>query len=470
MPWEETTDFIRSGHKDSSDFQADSFRTITIDADQGIKAVIGKPKGSDTTQVQSYLFDKTKWMLDKAKAWFQEHATQEVRVALGLLQESFQWVSRLESLPKANRIKIVALNAGQTGNLNDYARDRLLKAVNTIIDQPLYYGTTHDPSGKRQVGVIEYADFENGALETIGLVEPEIYQLIQAGEIPHASIEARYKRGDAINGIRPDFLQFEGLLLLPKGIEPGDPQTSVHTFERLTEILSQTPRPQGRGGEQHMPEDTGPPTAPSNPPPGQVLGEQPGGTVKEVHGKQATETCRICGSLGEAEWDTAYINDLPDSAFAYIEPGGSKDDQGKTVPRTLRHLPYKNAQGNVDVEHLRNAMGRLPQTDIPEAARKEALKHLCAAARSQDLDFPSCQTLELQGQVKTLSEQVANLVAQLQQLTPEALTPKIVEILKPKPTGEKPLGKGLMTEVKTTGEVRKFSELGLRDILEAETR
>lgn len=59
MPWEETDEFIRSGHRSSDDFQEDSFRTITIDADKGIKAILGKPMskpvGKDTTEVQSYI-------------------------------------------------------------------------------------------------------------------------------------------------------------------------------------------------------------------------------------------------------------------------------------------------------------------------------------------------------------------------------------------------------------------------------
>jgi len=32
-----------------------------------------------------------------------------------------------------------------------------------------------------------------------------------------------------------------------------------------------------------------------------------------------------------AEWTTKYINDLPDSAFAFIALGGKKDSEGKTV-------------------------------------------------------------------------------------------------------------------------------------------
>jgi len=79
IPWEEGEDYIRSGHRSPDDFQEDSFRTITIDADKGIKADIGKTKGKDTTEVQSYLFEKDKdWTLDKAKAWFEEHRESKV--------------------------------------------------------------------------------------------------------------------------------------------------------------------------------------------------------------------------------------------------------------------------------------------------------------------------------------------------------------------------------------------------------
>jgi len=66
----------------------------------------------------------------------------------------------------------------------------------------------------------------------------------------------------------------------------------------------------------------------------------------------------------KAVWSTAYINTLPDSAFLYVESGGKKDDEGKTIPRTLRHFPYKDANGNVDLPHLRNAIARIPQSKI----------------------------------------------------------------------------------------------------------
>ena len=62
-----------------------------------------------------------------------------------------------------------------------------------------------------------------------------------------------------------------------------------------------------------------------------------------------------------AVWSTKAVNDLPDSAFLFVEAGGDKDKDGKTVPRSLRHFPYKGSDGKVDLPHLRNAIARIPQ-------------------------------------------------------------------------------------------------------------
>ena len=73
----------------------------------------------------------------------------------------------------------------------------------------------------------------------------------------------------------------------------------------------------------------------------------------------------------KAVWSASYRNALPDSAFFYIGPGGEKDEDGKTEPRALRKLPYRNHTGNIDLPHLRAALSRLSQTDIPASARDE---------------------------------------------------------------------------------------------------
>lgn len=79
-----------------------------------------------------------------------------------------------------------------------------------------------------------------------------------------------------------------------------------------------------------------------------------------------------------AVWDTAYVNNLPDSAFAYISPGGKKDSDGKTVPRTLRHLPYKDASGKVDLAHVRNMAARVNQVSGIPASEVTRIKNLAS--------------------------------------------------------------------------------------------
>src|SRR3990170_5932407 len=84
-----------------------------------------------------------------------------------------------------------------------------------------------------------------------------------------------------------------------------------------------------------------------------------------------------------AEWTTAYINKLPDSAFAVIESGGKKDDEDKTTPRSLRHLPHHDAEGNIDRAHLQNALARMNQ--MKDGSQAMASRHLQDHAKSENM-------------------------------------------------------------------------------------
>jgi hypothetical protein len=72
-----------------------------------------------------------------------------------------------------------------------------------------------------------------------------------------------------------------------------------------------------------------------------------------------------------AEISSAAQNDLPDSSFAYVEPGGMKDAQGKTTPRSKRHFPIH------DAAHVRNALARASQSPFG----KMAMPKIVSAAR-----------------------------------------------------------------------------------------
>ena len=93
----------------------------------------------------------------------------------------------------------------------------------------------------------------------------------------------------------------------------------------------------------------------------------------------------LCGVLtapappGEAaEWKQAYVSRLPDEAFAVVEvrPDG----------RRLRRLPHHDAEGRVDLPHLRSALSRLRQVRwldpaTAELARHHLLEHLSELQR-----------------------------------------------------------------------------------------
>lgn len=83
--------------------------------------------------------------------------------------------------------------------------------------------------------------------------------------------------------------------------------------------------------------------------------------------------------VGErATWTSAYVNKLPDSAFAVVKPGGKKDADGRTTPRTLRMLPHHDANGDVDAPHLRAAWARVNQdgTNVSDEERSKAKSHI----------------------------------------------------------------------------------------------
>jgi HK97 family phage prohead protease len=90
-----------------------------------------------------------------------------------------------------------------------------------------------------------------------------------------------------------------------------------------------------------------------------------------------------------AVWSTAFVNDLPDSSFLYIAPGGTKDSSGKTQPRSLRYFPVKDASGKVDEAHLANALARIPQAStLSPDVRAKAMNAAKALAKKSNVSGP----------------------------------------------------------------------------------
>lgn len=129
------------------------------------------------------------------------------------------------------------------------------------------------------------------------------------------------------------------------------------------------------------------------------------------------------------KWTREYINNLPDSAFLYIEPGGEKDEEGKTKPRSLRHLPYKDMDGNIDVEHLRNAIVRLSQentgkdwltADLRERLLNKARKLLESYNKEEKSEMELEQALErikeLESKLSEYETKTSEMMAELEAL------------------------------------------------------
>jgi hypothetical protein len=120
------------------------------------------------------------------------------------------------------------------------------------------------------------------------------------------------------------------------------------------------------------------------------------------HGYSMKSEVDIMTNFEGAVWTTKYVNDLPDSCFAWIEPGGKKDSEGKTIPRSLRHLPYKDESGKVDLPHLRNALARLSQVkNMPESVRNRVRSMLTKKLETYSKDNKASEqkTKMLEGKV-----------------------------------------------------------------------
>ena len=98
MP-EDTGKFIVIPIADASLFA--KIRTIDIDKGKGITARVGIRKGSDSTEIQGYLFDKANgWTLDKGKKWVEEHKKSKRQTFGKVLREEGektgkQWLVQL---------------------------------------------------------------------------------------------------------------------------------------------------------------------------------------------------------------------------------------------------------------------------------------------------------------------------------------------------------------------------------------
>ncbi len=227
LPWEETEIHIRSGHRSPEEFQPNTLRTIVLSEDEGIKAVIGKPKGKKTMEVQSYLFAKEKgWTVEKAKAWFEKHHKSEA------LHEHSSVILPLRVLEKIVdkplRIRGIAMTAGASRNLNIYTPEELQNFANKLVSAPVYVEHITVPNA---VGKVTKTEWDGRNL----WYEAEIYdeaavEKIRKGLVGHVSVGADYETIDVLNGKAPHGLHNAELSLVAV---PGIPETNIQIMEKL---------------------------------------------------------------------------------------------------------------------------------------------------------------------------------------------------------------------------------------------
>ncbi len=100
---------------------------------------------------------------------------------------------------------------------------------------------------------------------------------------------------------------------------------------------------------------------------------------------------------------------LPDSAFAYIEPGGTKVN-GKTTPGSKRHYPIH------DEAHIRAALSRIGQgarfaseakAKVMAAAKAKGIQHddeASSTGRSLDSLYPEVRFLADVPEIRSMSD------------------------------------------------------------------
>jgi hypothetical protein len=234
MPWEEDNDTIRSGHRNPDEFQPDTFRTIMLSSEEGIKAVIAKPKGKHAMEVASYLFEKSKgWTLEKAKEWFEQHQRKE--------KESFKWFGEIKHTPEAHNLihgkalhPIRTVHPEEWPEVREYLEEELRRSAPTLVGKPLVLDH-HRPLQ----GEVLNAEYKDGAIEYVAkLADREVLDKIGQGKIKHCSVEFEWGSLERVNGFSPRNIKFTGLSLL-ENFEPGDPLTTVEVWEAIIAKLKE---------------------------------------------------------------------------------------------------------------------------------------------------------------------------------------------------------------------------------------
>lgn len=280
----------------------------------------------------------------------------------------------------------------EDGVTHVYLREELEKAAPTLIGKPFGIDHAYVLPPPNIVTKAWYCPEHKGICFE-GIVDDQVAREIRRKAFKGLSIELNWLRPggkvEYVNGVAARNFELTSVHFL-KRFPPGDPDAYVKLWEQIKEqLVVGPPLPLDQRVEAletqvrevlnqvnvinaklEVLTGSAQPTATVSHVPTSPLGLK--NPSKTIRGEKLSQKIRF----EERIWDRAYINDLPDAAFAIILPGGEKDESGKTTPRNLRKFPHHRADGSIDLPHLRNANARVPQSDLTEEQKAKAKAHL----------------------------------------------------------------------------------------------
>jgi phage I-like protein len=364
------------------------------DLGKGIKAVIGFKKGGGS-EIQSYIFDKDKWLEAEAKKWVAEHKASEN--IMDIPRFIFDLPVELKEMPDGEYKSTIPLARQGKWKHPEYGEFEISPKDLSEIEANFMTARESQPpvnyehgegvdSSIGAAGWVQKIWREDGKLLGEVFWTSEGWKKIQDGAFKYISPEIRFHYKDKENG------KDRGTVLIGAALttKPWIEDLVIDLSEKFSEILTLASLSQALDLQDVDKNKIV-----------EALKEflaQYNVDVPEIRQKldilrlimryisdgtylsstKIDEAMKLIEELKGKEWSTSYINDLPDSSFAFIESGGEKDAEGKTTPRSLRHFPYKDADGKIDLPHLRNALARAPQSPFGE----KAMPKLKTAAKS----------------------------------------------------------------------------------------
>jgi hypothetical protein len=251
-------------------------------------------------------------------------------------QESFEWIEPLirpyKEDKEAKYYLVTALTADISMNNVDYGpENRLAREDSSMNWRPVNLNHDHSkwlPYPRTRVDFSAANDFSLEATLRVDNQDAWLQRMLDNGEILHPSIEGR---PHPISGR----YHFTGMALLEKGVElPGSPLSEIVPLvfnESIGESLCEF-----RDGKMVCECD--------------IKTSEVKNNLKESEIKEAVKQV-FEETFGDASF--------PDSCFAYV-PASAKGENGN---KSDRKLPYKNADGSISIDHVRNALARLDQTE-----------------------------------------------------------------------------------------------------------